>query len=218
VTGREPLRSDAWSTGNEDDVMAKQTAATARNHMARITVTEAVWGEFREAAQVRGISVTTYLGQLVSKEVTNLRAGAAKAESLTARHAVAALSDARSLRDDLAVIADRLALLTTHPELLDRGPRQDWGPGSRPRAMDERWEIRDGRPNRCNLPRMIISPTTGWSGSQVRNRFQTVRCRGTRSSRDRQDLAPAMGSNQPSARTSGSRLASVRFAPTSKFG
>jgi len=134
--------------------MAKQTAATARNHMARITVTEAVWGEFREAARVRGISVATSLGQLVSKEVTNLRAGAAKAESLTARHAVAALADARSLRDDLAVIADRLELLTTHPELLARATPTRRPPEKRyrlanqrpPEPLPEDWMVRKPGP------------------------------------------------------------------------
>ncbi len=101
-----------------------------RDHMARITVTDAVWGEFREAARVRGISVTTYLGQLVSKEVTKLRAGAAKAEALTARHAHAALDDVRSLRDDLEAIAERLEILTHHPEVerLAVAPRSDARP------------------------------------------------------------------------------------------
>ncbi len=100
--------------------MAKQPAAETRDHMARITVTDEVWGEFREASRVRGISVTRYLAQLVSKEVTNLRAGAAKAETLTARHAASALADARSLRDDLEEITRRLEVLTDHPGVLAR--------------------------------------------------------------------------------------------------
>jgi hypothetical protein len=103
-----------------------------RDHMARITVTDAVWGEFREAARVRGISVTTYLGQIVSKEVTKLRAGAAKAEALTARHAHAALDDVHSLRDDLEALAERLEILTTHPEVerLATAPRPDRRPAA----------------------------------------------------------------------------------------
>ncbi len=98
--------------------MAKQLATEKRDHMARITVTDEVWGEFREASRVRGISVTAYLAQLVSREVTTLRAGAAKAETLTARHAASALADARSLRDDLDEITRRLEMLTDHPDVL----------------------------------------------------------------------------------------------------
>ena len=102
--------------------MAEQKAGKAREHMARITVTDQVWGEFREAAHARGISVTTYLAQLVSKEVTHLRADAAKADSLTSRHAAAALADARSLRDDLAAITRRLEYLTSRPEPMGGTP------------------------------------------------------------------------------------------------
>lgn len=122
--GREKQRVE---DGQEGEVMAKPTGAKTRDHMARITVSDEVWGEFREAARVRAISVTAYLAQLVSKEVLKLRADGARAETLTARHAAAALADARSLGKDLAAIANRLEVLTKHPYLVDLAtePRPD---------------------------------------------------------------------------------------------
>jgi hypothetical protein len=52
---RPPLKS-----GRQSDPPEQRPDET-RDHMTRITVTNEVWREFREAARVRGISVTTYL-------------------------------------------------------------------------------------------------------------------------------------------------------------
>lgn len=118
------------------------TKPQTRSHMARITVTDAEWSDLREAARVRAISVTTYLGQLVAKEVAQLRASAARAETLTARHAHAALDDARRLGSDLEAIATRLEVLTRHPHLAESAVAEAADPATTPSARASNSEPR----------------------------------------------------------------------------
>ena len=87
---------------------AKVDAEKKSDHMARVSVTDFVWADFKQAAGRRRVSVTAYLGTLIEREVTRLRAVAAREESLSATEATAALAEVKSLTGDLASIANRL--------------------------------------------------------------------------------------------------------------
>jgi len=78
----------------------------ARDHMARVRVSDDVWADFRAAAGSR--SMAAVLAELVEGEVRRYRR-----ERLTAGHAddrelLAALAQARELRADLEAIVGRL--------------------------------------------------------------------------------------------------------------
>ncbi|MCW2997035.1 MAG: hypothetical protein JWN65_584 [Solirubrobacterales bacterium] len=78
----------------------------ARDHQARVKVTDDVWRDFRTAAGERSVAVL--LGELVDQEVTRHRIDRAAAGQVTDAELVAALEDARLLRDEIAAIADHL--------------------------------------------------------------------------------------------------------------
>src|SRR4051794_543559 len=78
---------------------------------ARVAVDDQTWRAFRQAAIVRGISVSTYLGKLVEGELRRRKAGPVDVEiqQPPADQALAALVAVRSSIDELDDIAGRLA-------------------------------------------------------------------------------------------------------------
>ena len=79
---------------------------------ARIAVDENAWRAFRQAAIVRGIPVSVYLGKLVQAELgrrSETQLGDVAAEAAPRDQAIAALSMVRASIDELDDIAGRLA-------------------------------------------------------------------------------------------------------------
>src|SRR4051794_34030993 len=78
---------------------------------ARVAVDDQTWRAFRQAAIVRGISVSAYLGKLVTDELRRRKAGPVDidSEQPPADQALAALAAVRSWIDELDDIAGRLA-------------------------------------------------------------------------------------------------------------
>jgi hypothetical protein len=79
---------------------------------ARIAVDENAWRAFRQAAIVRGIPVSVYLGKLVQAELgrrSETQLGEVAAEAAPGDQAMAALSMVRASIDELDDIAGRLA-------------------------------------------------------------------------------------------------------------
>lgn len=80
--------------------------------VSRVAVDDETWMAFRQAALVRGISVSAYLGTLVELELKR-RAGRAVAgvepEAPPDEQAIAALTEVRASIDELDQIAGRLA-------------------------------------------------------------------------------------------------------------
>src|SRR3954454_23155342 len=78
---------------------------------ARVAVDDQTWRAFRQAAIVRGISVSTYLGKLVADELRRRKAGPIDVgtDEPPADQALAALAAVRSSIDELDDIAGRLA-------------------------------------------------------------------------------------------------------------
>jgi hypothetical protein len=78
---------------------------------ARVAVDAQTWRAFRQAALVRGIPVSTYLGKLVADELRRRKAGPVdvEIEQPPADQALAALAAVRSSIDELDDIAGRLA-------------------------------------------------------------------------------------------------------------
>jgi hypothetical protein len=124
--------------------MPTENAPKPRDHMARVFCTDEAWTVFRQAAQRREIASSAYLGQLVAREVTRLQAAAARAGELGAAQAVAALDEARALRNDIARLTDRLEGLAGQPAVRTQPPIVD--------PLAERWTIRDGRVQRVGPP------------------------------------------------------------------
>src|SRR4051812_43244484 len=79
---------------------------------ARVRVDDATWQRFRQAALLRGVSVSAYLGELVERELRR-RAGrpldAVAPEQPPAEQALFALADLRLAIDELDQVAGRLA-------------------------------------------------------------------------------------------------------------
>ena len=82
--------------------------AERRDHLARVNVSDEVWAAFRQAAGRRHAFASRYLGSLVEREVTRMRAADARAEGLSVQEAVGALEEVQSLKTDLEAIAQRL--------------------------------------------------------------------------------------------------------------
>lgn len=80
--------------------------ATARDHMARVHVTDEVWAEFRAAAGHRPVNVV--LGRLVEREVARERSRRLKESELDDRELLHALERARELHADLQAIVTRI--------------------------------------------------------------------------------------------------------------
>jgi hypothetical protein len=79
---------------------------------ARVRVDDATWQRFRQAALLRGVSVSAYLGELVERELRR-RAGrpldAVALEQPPADQAIAALAELRLAINELDDVAGRLA-------------------------------------------------------------------------------------------------------------
>ena len=79
---------------------------------ARIAVEDSAWRAFRQAAIVRGIPVSVYLGKLVEAELgrrSETQVGEVDAEAGPRDQAMVALSAVRASIDELDDIAGRLA-------------------------------------------------------------------------------------------------------------
>jgi hypothetical protein len=79
---------------------------------ARIAVDDGTWRTFRQAALLRGIPVSVYLGKLVEAELgrrSGTQFGEVVAETAPRDQAMAALSVVRASIDELDDIAGRLA-------------------------------------------------------------------------------------------------------------
>lgn len=77
-----------------------------RDHMARIAVSDEVWADFRAAAGQRPIS--SVLAEMVEREVHRHRQRRVRDGAADDHEVLAALAEARELRDDLAEIVARL--------------------------------------------------------------------------------------------------------------
>lgn len=83
-----------------------------RDHMARVSCTDEVWSQFKHLAAADGWQpVNEYLGELVTKEVARQARLQSRADDATARKVLAALDEAKALRDDLEGITARLEQL-----------------------------------------------------------------------------------------------------------
>jgi hypothetical protein len=78
---------------------------------ARVAVDPHIWRAFRQAAIVRGISVSTYLGKLVEDELRRRKTSPVDVDTdqPPADQALVALAAVRSSIDELDDIAGRLA-------------------------------------------------------------------------------------------------------------
>jgi hypothetical protein len=81
-------------------------AASTRDRMARVVVTDDAWTDFRALAGNQ--SIATVLGELVEREVDRYRTRRLKADQLDDRELVDALEPALELQDDLTTIVARL--------------------------------------------------------------------------------------------------------------
>jgi hypothetical protein len=86
----------------------------ARAHMARVTVTDAMWQDFRRLAERRG-GVSKTLGEIVSREVRRQREQELRAGTAMARETLDALDEARELTQQLDAITGRLESLAQSP-------------------------------------------------------------------------------------------------------
>lgn len=77
--------------------------------MARVSVTDDIWADFRIALGHR--SVSDALGAFVEGEVERYRSRRVREGQLEPRELVDALEQARRQRDDLAAIVERLEAL-----------------------------------------------------------------------------------------------------------
>ena len=86
--------------------------ASSRRDAARIAVDDSAWRAFRQAAIVRGIPVSVYLGKLVEAELgrrSETQVGEVAAEAAPRDQAIVALSVVRASINELDDIAGRLA-------------------------------------------------------------------------------------------------------------
>lgn len=77
-----------------------------RDRMARVQVTDDVWGDFRALAGYKPMS--ELLGELVTREVERYRSQKLRAGQLEPRELLEALERARDQQEDLAAIVSRL--------------------------------------------------------------------------------------------------------------
>lgn len=119
-----------------------------RDHMARVSCTDEVWNQFKHLAAADGWQpVNEYLGELVAKEVARQARLRARAEDATARKVLAALDEAKALRDELAGLTARLEKLATpgKPSVDGAHDPDDWSrfrvvrPAGEPADVPE-WE------------------------------------------------------------------------------
>jgi post-segregation antitoxin (ccd killing protein) len=80
--------------------------------MARVTVSDETWQDFRRLAERRG-GVSRTLAELVSREVRRHREQELRAGTAAAHEALAALDEARELTSQLGAIAARLEAVAT---------------------------------------------------------------------------------------------------------
>lgn len=92
--------------------------------VARVAVSEEQWRAFRQLALARELSVSSYLGQLVTAELKRRKAmtvGAVASDAAESDQAIAALVDVRASIDALNDIAGRLSRsATAHRRVMDR--------------------------------------------------------------------------------------------------
>lgn len=81
-------------------------ASSARDHMARVRVSDDVWADFRAAAGDRPLS--SLLAELVETEVRRHRRERLEAGAVEDRELVAVLDEARELHADLTAAIARL--------------------------------------------------------------------------------------------------------------
>ena len=117
----------------------------SKYHVARVTVSDEAWAEFRRIALAQGTPVSRYLGRLVEAELARRKPRPVRRVSGAAAEindGLAALREVRLAIDELDAIAGRLAR-----ETVNRGGRWgDIGPalGLRPDAARSAYQ----RPSR----------------------------------------------------------------------
>ena len=80
--------------------------APARDHQARVKVSDDVWTDFREATRNRSVAIA--LGELVTREVDRYRARRVREGSADEQELLEALERAHELHADLAELVRRL--------------------------------------------------------------------------------------------------------------
>jgi hypothetical protein len=95
-------RQGARAAGGGGD----SAASPARDHMARVRVSDAVWADFRAAAGSRPLSY--FLAELVEGEVRRYRRERIESGGVTDRELLAALAEARELHADMEAVVERL--------------------------------------------------------------------------------------------------------------
>ena len=86
---------------------------TRRDHMARVHVTDEVWGEFRRAAG--NTPMSQLLGRLVEREVERDRARRIRQGTVDDQILLDALERARELHDDVAALVERIERRSVPP-------------------------------------------------------------------------------------------------------